>query len=125
MIDAKHRAAVEALDLIAAYLDELPEDVGGSAMSALVVARRNGSAKAARPQTQPRNARPLRESVIERLEFGAATVQEIADDTGLEVRQVRGVVNAPDLKNRTIFRFTRDDGKTVYTTSTETGPKPF
>ncbi|MFH0825215.1 MAG: hypothetical protein V2B18_20890 [Pseudomonadota bacterium] len=42
------------------------------------------------------------------LQEADATVTDIAERSGLEKRQVRGVANAPDLQNKVIFRQERN-----------------
>jgi hypothetical protein len=51
----------------------------------------------ARPSPPPRLTGSNRDKVLAVTTDSYASVQEIADLTSLEVRQIRGVINAPDM----------------------------
>lgn len=86
-IDAKHAAAIQALDTLASYLDEVPE-------SRVAHATTQGPA---RPLSPPPGS--IRAKVLEIISGHWVTVPEIEHRTGLTTRQIRGVLTAPDVTN--------------------------
>lgn len=94
-IDDKHSEAVRALSIIAAYL----ESEQSSGLSRLVA-------------IYGRAGKTNRELVVDSLGESARTVDEICSVTGLTVKQVRGVIDAPNLRGTFVKR--RDEGKTAY-----------
>lgn len=107
IIDSKHKAAVVALDTIGQYLDEVPL----TNKSNLGLQEK---AKVVRKQKRSGRKVSIRDQIIAILEEQeSATIAAMSEITGLEKRQIRGVVNAPDLKDSMILQ-SEHDGKAVY-----------
>src|SRR5579862_3803786 len=81
-IDDQYAAAIKALDVLARYL---AEDKGKHTPSHSSDTNGDGS---------------LRESVLRIIKTRWATVNEISAESGLPVKQIRGVLYAPTLRER-------------------------
>ena len=97
-IEAKHTEALKALEILKGYLDsELPSN--GLA--------RKGTKK---PPKYPTGS--IRDKVVKALSGAARTIRDVADETKLAPKQIRGVVGAPDLKE--FFGSEERDGVMYY-----------
>lgn len=85
---------MHALETINGYLEQTPLCCGGPKLASDRLA-------------QSPNHRSIRERVLEQIREQARSVRDIETATGLTKRQVRGVISAPDLKDR-IDRRTQD-----------------
>lgn len=84
-IDAKHVEALHALETLADYLEES-------------VTLANGHHKAQKKRPPRAGTGKIRNAVLSVFRQDYCSVRAVAEKTGFEVRQVRGVVNAPALK---------------------------
>jgi hypothetical protein len=114
-IEAKHAKALQALKELEDYLDDpdLPQP-----NSAAKEVENHFDPGLLFPQERHRRKRRLREDsfrarVIKIITAAWATVNQIAEQTGLEVKQVRGVINAPDMSSR-LERRPSESGDTEY-----------
>jgi len=107
-IDAKHREALAALDKLAAYLEEIAVSHRTNGMDVA-----DGLQRLLPLGQVVATDLSIRGRVLNVLRHGDATVASIAERTRLEKRQVRGVVNAPDMRGK-IISDQRDD-TTYYT----------
>ena len=107
-IEAKYQEALAALDVIGEYIGETEPNLPGGAVT--IAAR----------ITPVANGKKLtiREKVIGSIIEKTSTVDQIADETRLDPRQVRGVLNAPDLHDK-IKRDRNGEGEAIYQFSTE------
>jgi len=94
-IDDKHRRAIEALDTIGTYLDEVPKSSNGLGSH---IERHGRLAE----KLLANQAASIRARVLESIRGPSyATIDAIlADHPTLNKRQVWGVITAPDLKDR-------------------------
>ena len=86
-IDDKHQEALQALAAIRCYLEQ----------PSLCHTGTEGSSEEPAPKG---NGRSIREQVLEQIREQSRSVRDIETVTGLTKRQVRGVISAPDLKDR-------------------------
>ena len=86
-IEAKHQEALRALETLRCYLKH-------PVVSEHPQLRDQGK------ESQEADRATIRERVLEQIRDQARSVREIEANTGLTKRQVRGVISAPDLKNR-------------------------
>src|SRR5208337_466978 len=104
-IEAKHREAIHALHVLRSYLTEC----------AVPEAEKATNGTATRIRTRPVRPEATGGSIRERV-FSAisdwATVKEIVSATGLRSKQVRGVLNGADVRNRIERRSTPATGLT-------------
>jgi hypothetical protein len=110
LIDRKHHEALDALGRIAAYLSELPAALPAAALSSVGNGTPNsgGVNGAFRRPKEP----TFRDQVLSFIADDPKTVDEIVEKTGLTVRQIRGVLSAPDLRD--YVQTNRYDGKAHY-----------
>lgn len=87
-IEAKHREAMRALDVIAAYLEESPTNTGSNGNSPLFVVQR--------PVVQPGTNRA---KVMEVLDDWK-TIRRIVQESGLTPGEVRACLYAKDFKGK-------------------------
>jgi hypothetical protein len=107
IIDGQHRRAIEALETIEGYLDDVPE----SSSSASIDLSQGGQSLTARIQAT--RDRSIRERVFASIGAGYKSVEGILrDHPDLDKKQVWGVITAPDVRDR-IDRATTPEG-TVY-----------
>ena len=98
-IEATHQEAVHALGVLERYLGGA-KPIPSPAISKIVETNpptQPARLVPARPQT---NGVPLRERVRLSIEAKWLTAQEIVVATGLTIRQVRGVLNAPGFSDQ-------------------------
>ena len=86
-IEAKHAEAIRALETLAGYLDE-------------PVAQGNGREPAPRKRAPREGTGQIRNAVLAAFQREYLSVEMAAKETGLEPRQVRGVLSAPALADR-------------------------
>ena len=86
-IDAKHAEALESLDKLAAYLENVS------------VSQPNGKSPTKKPPPRQGTGK-IRNPVLAAFRQGFLSVQAVAEQTKLTPLQVRGVVLAPALKAR-------------------------
>lgn len=82
-IHTEYRQALEACKVIAKYLDSRSE----------LVSKGNGRSGAGRPPV-------LRNQVLAAISTDAKTAMQIATDTDIDVKRVKGVLYDPGVKNR-------------------------
>jgi hypothetical protein len=87
-IDAKHAEAIRALQVLESYLNDAPSAMDVPQRSPASVARRQ----------EPVGS--IRERVLSIIASDWAGVPSMAKKLGLDGKQVRGVVLAPDLKDK-------------------------
>src|SRR5437660_2256188 len=87
-IDAKHRRALEALSELEGYLAERESAHAD-----------NGAVSTRRRKYQRKPGSTIRDKVLAVISKWA-TVDQVCEETGLTVKQVRGVLHAPGLKGR-------------------------
>jgi hypothetical protein len=97
IIDEKHRRAIDALETIGAYLDEVPAGSNGSNFIAVT----SGASSFKLPSPPP-GSMSIRGRVLECLkgpEFSSVDTI-LARYPTLDKKQIWGVITAPDLKDR-------------------------
>jgi hypothetical protein len=100
LIDAKHAQALEAVKILQEYLDKVPV-TGLAPLPSLL----NG-----KPASVERGG--FTEAVLAAIRHEWASASQIAAKTGLEVKRVRGVLNAPRMKGKLARKIVND--QTVY-----------
>ncbi|HEY7159152.1 MAG TPA: hypothetical protein VH575_34730 [Gemmataceae bacterium] len=109
-IEAKHAKALQALSELEAYLEDpdlLRENGATEALS------KSSVTSSAMPKTRQRREDSFRARVLSVITASWASVNAIATQTGLNVRQVRGVINAPGVA-RQLERRPSMAGETEY-----------
>src|SRR4051794_31846354 len=90
-IEARHQKAMEALEVLGQYLDGEKIDLEPQGSPPPLH-------KPNRTYRRHSGRQSNRARVLEVISKDWATAQQIADKTRLHIRQVRGVLNAPDAK---------------------------
>jgi hypothetical protein len=101
-IDAEHEEAIKALDKLAAYLNRTGANGTLPATASVSGTRRRKTRTGS-----------IRERVFAVIGSRWATVEMLVEQTGLDIRQVRGVLNAPALIGK-IEKRDAGDGKKEY-----------
>lgn len=102
-IEDRHQKAIAALAELEAYLDDpslLSNQVATERPSTRQPAVIERSVAHAINPTQAIGAESFRSRVLDIISTEWATVQDIVGRTGLTIRQVRGVLNAPGLSDK-------------------------
>ncbi len=105
IIDEKHRRAIEALETIGGYLDEVPDRSNGTST---LKAHLRPLFEAPAPAALPASIRGRVLDCLKGPEF-ASVDQILATNPALDKKQIWGVITAPDLKDR-IERVTTPGG---------------
>lgn len=103
-IETTHQEALKALDTLHKYLAQTPSPNGTEPMQK----ERRGRQK----RLQAGGKTSFKDQVFAVIAGDWATVREIVEKTGLTVKKVRGVLNAPYLKGRIKTR--EKDGRKEY-----------
>lgn len=118
-IEAKYEKALKALKEIEGFLEEGDDfDFLGNGKSS--AAQMNAPATTSQTQKLRRQRKDsFRARVLKVITASWASINAVAEQTGLTVQQVRGVVNAPSV-GRQLERRSRESGETEYRLRSET-----